>query len=211
MVEKRPGIRIVNGAYSETIKNKFKLFSEDVKIISDNYNLHHDDFNLLVLCGGADVSPVIYKEENTHSIGYNLLNDLSQINLINTSLRLGKKIFGICRGHQIINVALGSKMIQDLKVINKEHKIEHRIFGDPKTKGIVPEFFNNIISMHHQAIKYPGAFLNATSFYGGIIESTENEQIITVQFHPETQPENDFFGYLTNWSMKESNLYKGCF
>jgi putative glutamine amidotransferase len=68
----------------------------------------------LVLCGGGDVLPSLYGQENTASSLLDLRRDEAEQNLIHAYAQAGKPILGICRGMQILNVAFGGTLIQDL-------------------------------------------------------------------------------------------------
>ena len=68
----------------------------------------------LLVPGGADVDPARYGQKNTASVGIDPDRDRDELTLIRQFLALEKPILGICRGHQILNVALGGDLIQDL-------------------------------------------------------------------------------------------------
>ncbi|EPZ58594.1 glutamine amidotransferase class-I family protein [[Clostridium] sordellii ATCC 9714] len=79
----------------------------------------------IIISGGDDVNPNIYKEEPFKELGYvNPTLDEFDIEVINVALELDKPIFGICRGLQMLNVALGGSLYQDLKYIKGSH-IKH--------------------------------------------------------------------------------------
>ena len=87
------------------------------------------------------------------------------------------------------------------EITDNKHFTSHLL--SPFDKGIVPAFFNTVNSMHHQAVKNVGLLLAVTSTFNNCIESTENKQIITTQFHPETMPSvftDNFFKYIYAWS-----------
>ena len=107
---------------------------------------------------------------------------------------MNKPIFGICRGHQMINVALGGTLIQDLPderhrrdadadidrvhIVKTTHPLMAQLYGE--------SFVSN--SAHHQAIDRLGEGLSVTCVSDdGVIEGIvhENGQIFAVQFHPE--------------------------
>lgn len=145
----------------------------------------------LLVPGGADVDPARYGQKNTASVGIDPDRDRDELTLIRQFLALEKPILGICRGHQILNVALGGDLIQDLPghrqrpdgvdevhPVGVEHPFLGQLYGDT--------FVSN--SAHHQAIGRLGEGLRVTCRSGeGIIEGVihENGRIIGVQFHPE--------------------------
>ena len=190
-------VAITSGAFGYQIKSIFR----------DTFNLETDilykeipkEYDLYVFSGGGDISPTIYGEKNITSYGVNINKDKFELQLLTFALMNSKKIFGICRGHQLINAALGGKLYQDLSEIAGEyHSSNHKL--NKINSGIVPSSFDIVNSLHHQAVKTPGDNLIVTSIYNGCIESTENEQIITTQFHPEIMEDNFmFFSRLVDW------------
>lgn len=204
-------IAITRGAFSNNIKNIFSGALKQNTIIipqakSENINLN--EFDLFVFSGGTDISPWIYKERNRNCYFVDENRDIFEIRLLKYVLKNNKKVFGICRGHQLINAVLGGSLYQDLSEINNlNHISNHEIIEI--NNGIVPRNFKFTNSLHHQAVKKIGELLTATTVYKGCIESTENEQIITVQFHPEIMPYNKrFFKDILNWAkISQKSLY----
>lgn len=150
-------------------------------------------FDGLLLTGGGDVDPARYGQENTASVGIDPARDEAEFALINSFLQAGKPILGICRGHQILNVALGGTLIQHLPnahlhtgkqdlihpVSTVRGSLLHRLYG--------AEFVSN--SSHHQAVGIPadGMCVTAWSENGAVVEACEHESlpVFSVQFHPE--------------------------
>lgn len=160
------------------------------------------DADLIVFSGGEDINPILYGEDNRHSY-FNADRDLLELEILRMGIALGKKLLGVCRGHQLINAHLGGKLVQDLR---SDLKINHP--GFHKLKDIAENSFagryfsSGVNSLHHQGVIKAGEGLNVTSFYGGVIESTENENIITVQWHPEFMGDSyDFFENIKLWSI----------
>ena len=78
-----------------------------------------DSFDALVLSGGPNPAPRFYGEEPLWCIGPTYeKRDIFEIGLIKACLKADKPILGICRGHQILNVALGGKLWQDMQAQN---------------------------------------------------------------------------------------------
>ncbi len=155
----------------------------------------------LLLPGGADVDPVFYGEEPEWKIGstdYKV--DRFEIDVIRAFYRAGKPIFGICRGIQVLNIALGGTVYQDLQTDLPAASIRHAqgAFGAYPThhvrleKGsalyaaLGPVAYVN--SRHHQALKKVAAGLCVTARAAdGVIEGVESasRQVVAVQWHPE--------------------------
>jgi putative glutamine amidotransferase len=112
-------------------------------------------------------------------------------------------VLGICRGQQLLNVALGGSLYQDLRhqgVTTVEHSdadgrarnaMIHRVRLDPASRlaQLIDETSIDVNSLHHQAVKAVAPPLKATGTSDdGIIESLESEErrfLIAVQWHPE--------------------------
>lgn len=156
----------------------------------------------LLLAGGQDISPKFFNEEPVPGIGEtDQYRDQFEIALVKDALAQNKPILGICRGEQLINVALGGTLYQDLETQYKTLAIKHNQYP---TKWEIPthrlewqrdNWLNDfakrntlVNSFHHQAVKTlaPGLTLDAIST-DGVIEaySDDARHIYAVQWHPE--------------------------
>ena len=100
-----------------------------------------EEADLVVFTGGADIYPGIYNETDIHpKTNYFLERDDAEMKAYEKALDLGKKMIGICRGHQLLSALNGAKLIQDQP--NPGHHIMKTHYGT--------EIFIN--SMHHQAV-----------------------------------------------------------
>lgn len=150
------------------------------------------NFDMVIFSGGEDINPRIYSRENTHS-SYNDKRDNIELKILDQAMSLNKKILGICRGHQLINSFLGGNLYQDLFFdFGCSHPGNHELSPiSTRFASIVPKFFTEVNSMHHQGVFEKGSGLYCTSAYKGIPESLEDtNNIITVQFHPEFMSES---------------------
>lgn len=175
----------------------------------------------LLLAGGQDVSPVLYGEEPHPKLAEtNLERDLFELALIKAALHQGKPIFAICRGMQLLNVALGGSLYQDLSLYSA-WKIKHaqqptqpqfathkiKVAEKSLLRSLIGETFS-VNSYHHQGIKDLADSLVATArSLDGLIEGVEfsgNEQrVFGVQWHPEhrftsSKEELELFNYFVN-------------
>ena len=127
-----------------------------------------------------------------------------ELMVLKTALELNKKILGVCRGHQLINAYLGGKLVQDLKMdLNEVHGGYHELVLLTDKSLVLPYFLDGVNSMHHQGVIVPGNGLVPTSFYNGVYESCESDNIITVQFHHEfmnNQQSKNFFNQIKLWA-----------
>lgn len=156
----------------------------------------------LVLSGGHDVSPLAYGEQPLKKVGHTLPErDIFDKLLIEGALEKDMPILGICRGLQIVNVALGGTLYQDLDYIPKCN-IKHDQFHDPslptheisimaetKLYEIMGSNRVQTNSFHHLAIKDLGEGLKVTARADdGVIEAVEHDGhqfLLGVQWHPE--------------------------
>lgn len=145
----------------------------------------------ILIPGGWDVHPKHYDEEIDGSEGMDDAIDALDMDLIRLALDQGIPVFGICRGLQVINVALGGSLFQDIpSMITNTHShshVEHPVFIHPASKlaTIMPKEVQ-VNSFHHQAIKRLAPLLNSAALSDdGIIEAIEGDGIIAVQWHPE--------------------------
>ena len=155
-------------------------------------------FDGLLLTGGGDIEPCRYGQETTRSVAIRPERDQAELALCRAYLEAGKPILGICRGHQIINVALGGTMIQDLgEFLNRFHRRSrgsdlykaHTIWAEEGSalRSLYGEQFS-VNSSHHQAVDRLGNGLIVTArSETGIVESLElpGKPVLGVQFHPE--------------------------
>lgn len=154
-------------------------------------------FDGLLLAGGCDIDPSHYGRENAGSLDPDPDRDRTELALCKAYLEAGKPILGICRGHQVLNVALGGTLLQDLgEFLNRFHRrtggsgdkthtvranagsVLHSLYGEM--------FIVN--SSHHQAVDVPGAGLVvAARSETQIVESLDlpGKPVLGVQFHPE--------------------------
>lgn len=158
----------------------------------------------LVLQGGNDIAPETYGELplNPEWSG-DRIRDAYEIALFEEFVAQGKPIFGICRGCQLINVALGGTLYQDIPTQvgeSAQHRCDQRyenLFHALRvTEGtwlssLYPSVsVARINTIHHQAVKQPGRGLvvEALSESDGIVEAMRWDGpsfVVGVQWHPE--------------------------
>lgn len=156
------------------------------------------DYDGLLLCGGEDVAPARFGQENFGARGIDLARDEAEFSLVKAWLSAGKPIFGICRGHQVLNVVLGGTLKQhigeELCQFHTRNDAEdqdkiHPILAKPCS--LLYRFYGGcfaVNSSHHQVVDCLGQGLKAVQWSeSGLIEGMEHESlpILCVQFHPE--------------------------
>ena len=161
----------------------------------------------ILIPGGADVDPSVYGEERHECCEVSdPPRDRVELQLIRWALEDGKPVLGICRGIQLINLAAGGTLYQDLAA-QLEGCVKHDYFPgqgferDALTHDVVIEEGSRIAdvfgagrlrvnSMHHQAIRTlgEGIVVTARSADDGVIEGIEvpdHPFMVGVQWHPE--------------------------
>jgi putative glutamine amidotransferase len=149
----------------------------------------------LLLPGGWDIDPALYGEISAEEIGpLDPELDQTELDLFRQARADGLPVLGICRGQQVINVALGGTLFQhiedhEVRALGRAH-LAHRVEVDPASElGMAAGGSTiEVNSLHHQAVKSlaPGLRLTARGD-DGTVEGIESEDglIVAVQCHPE--------------------------
>lgn len=162
-----------------------------------------DNCDGLLLSGGTDVDPLIFGEVAHTALGrVEPARDPFEIALAREAVRRDLPVLGICRGLQVLNVALGGTLIQDIPTDVKgavthatgEDRlvIGHEVAIAPHSRlaQLLGSTRLGVNSFHHQAAKRlgEGLALVATSPDDGIVEGLEapdRQFVVAVQWHPE--------------------------
>ncbi len=163
----------------------------------------------IVLTGGGDVDPGFYGDniqfEETKDISRK--RDMFEMQLVRLAYDHDTPLFGICRGMQVMNVALGGSLHQDVKTceLTELNHFQEQPFENCwqnlslQSETVLASFFPNtgeicVNSIHHQAIKRVAACLaiNAISEDGLVegIEDASKRFFLGVQWHPEYLEDN---------------------
>ena len=161
----------------------------------------------LLLSGGPDVDPEFYGATPDPNAGLYMskpLDDL-EFRLLEHALQRDMPVLAICRGMQVLNVAFGGQLIQDLpghRAVREGDRWvseSHQIYLAPGAKAapiIGSAGFFRVNSRHHQGVrepqKSPRLMATAYSVEDGYIEgleSPEHSWVIGLQCHPERQDE----------------------
>jgi len=177
-----------------------------IPILDDEDRLRaiYERLDGIVFPGGADVAPEEYGEEPIDNV--NIIEsprDRAELTLARWAFADDLPTLGICRGQQLLNVALGGTLYQDLRhqgVTTVEHSdadgrartaLLHRVRLDPGSRlaQLIDETSVEVNSLHHQAVKAIAPPLRVTGkSEDGVIESLESDErrfLIAVQWHPE--------------------------
>jgi len=156
---------------------------------------------IIITGGDFDINPSFYNQKNISSRNNKILRTSFEMKLCKKSLKKNIPILGICGGAQLINVALGGTLIQDIRVLklntieheqlNPRNQSSHKVYIESKTMlhKIIKEEKIDVNSAHHQAVDKLGSGLKISGkSKDGIIESIESfnhKWCIGIQWHPE--------------------------
>src|SRR6516164_249276 len=167
----------------------------------------------VLLTGGDDINPDLYTRHLPHAIRRTVAQtpdgggrDLRELMLIKETFRQRKPLLAICRGHQLLNIALGGGLVADIRRqvpgalnhqrMDKKDELVHEV---ALTSGsllarIVRKRILGVNSSHHQAVVEPAEPLAVVArARDGIVEAMELKSdvsprmpfLLSVQFHPE--------------------------
>jgi putative glutamine amidotransferase len=180
--------------YYDTYKRAVETAGgEPVVLQSGSHSL--PDVDGLLLPGGWDVDPALYGEEADKSVGpIDRKLDDTELELFRQAREKNIPVLGICRGQQVINVAMGGSLLQhledhDVRVHGRRH-LAHTIEVDPTSElgRAAGETSIQVNSLHHQAVRSLAPGLHQTAHgQDGIVEGLESDDglIVAVQCHPE--------------------------
>lgn len=167
-----------------------------------------EEIDGLLLTGGGDIDPTWFDEEPIPGLGWiDPERDHLEIALIRRMMEKRKAVLAVCRGCQILNVAAGGDMFQDL-YRQREGLLQHMqkaprshlshsvtVVENSLLFRIAGEATFKVNSFHHQAVRKlaPGFIASATAKDGVIeaLESVRHPFVLGVQWHPEHLVQTD--------------------
>lgn len=193
-------------AYYEVIEKAGGLpimipLTSERSVLNDYFSLVEG----ILFAGGGDILPEFYEEESRYPLQRsNPLQDKNELILVSWSVLEQKPTLGICRGMQLVNIALGGALHQDLRgegVTNRDHNESetHRDFARP-THNIVFDAESHLAkllgctegevnSLHHQGIKELARDLRPVAWAPDMVieaaEGIHHPYLHLTQFHPE--------------------------
>lgn len=157
----------------------------------------------LLVTGGGDIDPTLFGEEPHPNLGsITPARDQFEIAIIRKLMEQDKPILAICRGCQIVNIAAGGDMFQDIYAQHDQQLLQHSQraprshgshFVDVKEGSRLHQMTESnrfkVNSYHHQAVRHVAqGFQTCATASDGIIEAFESTQhtfILGIQWHPE--------------------------
>lgn len=181
----------------------------------------------LLLAGGVDVHPKEFGEEVEAFCGeIDTARDETELQVTRWALADGHPIFGICRGIQMLNVAAGGSLYQDIPTQIETQQNHSYRSGDPYNLRAHPVAIDptsrvakwlgtpeiEVNSLHHQSLKTvaPGLRVIARSPDGVVeaVESQDDRFLIGVQWHPELLEDDERFGKLFEAFVDSARAYR---
>lgn len=195
---------IISCDYAQAIEHSggipmFLPHTENLKLADD----YLSSIDGILLSGGGDIDPLVFGEEPHPQIGnVDIVRDRMELSLLGKALSQDIPILGICRGIQMLAVASGGNICQDIASEMTDSKVchsqkgagwhaSHTIEIQPNTilHNIFGTTTDRVNSFHHQAVSEVGHnFVVAARAKDGVIEaieSLEHRFAIGVQFHSE--------------------------
>ena len=189
----------------DNYKNAIEEHGGEVCFFARNANSNEDfisGINGLLLPGGGDIHPKNFNQEWHPKIKYvDEDRDDLELTLFEEAYNQDIPIFGICRGIQIMSVAMGGDLYQDIDSVYPNQALTHpaknkkdskhtiEIVLGSKLGSIIGEKVVEVNSAHHQAVNEIGdGFVVTARSSDGIIEAIENPSkdfVLGVQYHPE--------------------------
>jgi gamma-glutamyl-gamma-aminobutyrate hydrolase PuuD len=160
------------------------------------------DVDGLLLAGGGDIDPARYGEANAGSHHIETDRDDLEFAAYERAKELGVPVLGICRGFQLLNVAHGGKLVQDMPGHEGPPDGENWVNAHEDVRPVAGSRLGTatqgqpltVNSRHHQAVttQLLGAGLTPTAAVGEYVEafeSTDGRWLVGVQWHPERADE----------------------
>ncbi len=164
-----------------------------------------------IFTGGDDIHPRFYRERPLSNAGMTISPDKRskfEIDLFRAVTRARKPVLGICYGAQLINIALGGRLYQDIALqvpdpikhspSRSGEKVFHPvdILEGTRLSRIMGVSRIRVRSSHHQSVKNPGRGLHLSAVaHDRVIEALEprtSQFLVAVQWHPEKTPNDRY-------------------
>lgn len=189
--------------YSDSVKHAGGIPIVLVPVVEEQIDDILEHLDGLLITGGGDINPARYgSHPDTTVEGVDDERDEFELALVRNARARRLPTMAICRGLQVVNVALGGTLVQDLPSHSGAHG--HDVTGEGayephsealiesgcRIAGIIGEGLHTINSIHHQAVERLGDGLRVVGAApDGTVEAIEHQDeswpLIAVQWHPE--------------------------
>lgn len=176
----------------------------------------------IVISGGQDVHPeTLGIDAAPTDPDSDPRRDAYEIELISGAVELGTPLLGVCRGMQMLNVALGGTLVPDLPTIDINHKSPGLGIAEEThpvriaTDSTVFEMYGahvEVNSLHHQSVDRLGPGLTPSGWApDGVVEAVEmrGRPIVGVQWHPEWRRKDPVFAWLVQVALARKEVLDG--
>jgi len=172
--------------YNYGLANIYAQYNIVLKPINDYQEALKAKVDLLLLRGGSDVHPVWYGKPVETGTTPNFERDIVEWVLVKRAIEEGIPTLGICRGMQLINVALGGTLYQDINaagISSRDHRTGHHSVRYIQRSS----WPTRVNSRHHQAIDRLGSDVTVLAYSKDEIPEMVmgGDKIFGVQCHPE--------------------------
>lgn len=186
------------------------------------------DPDALLLTGGCDIDPQVYRENPRQGLGrVSLQRDVYELELFDAAMERGLPVLGICRGLQVVNVALGGSLYQDMlsqmgaEFAGHQQKAPtevatHEVAFTPGSMAerLFGTRFLPTNSHHHQCVhRVADDLVVSGTTVDGVVEALEwpEKEIFAVQFHPERMRDDNpvMTGFFSNWIARVAEISDG--
>ena len=183
------------------------------------------DADALMLTGGCDIDPQTFRETPVRGLGrVSLQRDVYELGLLEACMLRGMPVLGICRGLQVINVALGGSLLSrhavadgdgicqtPEKSLRKWRLHEVAFIAGSMAENLFQTQFLPTNSHHHQCVHRVADDLTVSgTAVDGVVEALEwpEREIFAVQFHPERMRDGNptMCGFFRNWTERVATV-----
>ncbi|MST82504.1 gamma-glutamyl-gamma-aminobutyrate hydrolase family protein [Bilifractor porci] len=186
---RKPVIAVVasaSGNLGQILVHVLNQYGADARLVDNNRGSVRD-YDALVIPGGEDVDPAFYGQANMSSRNLNPNEDRLQMEAVRTFVQAKKPVLGICRGSQIINVALGGTLRQQIDGHMKAmRKVD--IWKSSTFRCVLGRDYNGM-HYHHQCIDKlaDGLISTQADAVDGCLEGFQHQSlpVYGFQWHPE--------------------------
>jgi putative glutamine amidotransferase len=199
-----PGLHAMREDYVRSVEQAGAVPVVLAPVRPDDTGLVLDRLDGVVLSGGVDVDPALYRREPHAKLGrVNRRRDDFELALVSEALRRDVPILGICRGQQVLNVARGGTLVQDIpsqwtgamdhdargRRSRRTHDVD--VLPGSRLHAILRRDSVPVNSFHHQAVEQvgDGLVVSARCPGDGMVEGLEIPAarfVVAVQWHPES-------------------------